>query len=205
MNIASRLQVTAIGLALSSVAFAQSPPPAPAPPPPAAGATASTPVAPRLAFITQSSRVRAFNPRPDGEVRSLYLQNGSVIDVTPGLGGQLGSAIRKGAKITVTGRQLEINGQSVVEAASIRLNDQTFAANPASAVQVTPPPGAPPAPPAPASRKNKAAASAPCEVPPDAPPPPPDWGDPPPPPDGLAPPPPPPDAMGPPPPPPPQG
>jgi hypothetical protein len=202
MNIASCLQVTAFGLALSSVAFAQSPPPAPPPPP--AGATDSTPVAPQLAFVTQSSRVRAFNPGPGGEVRSLYLQNGSVIDVTPGLGGQLGPAVRKGEKITVTGTQAEINGQSVVEAASIRLNDQTFAANSPSAVPVTPPPGAPPPPPAPASRKNKAAASAPCEVPPDAPPPP-DWGDPPPPPDGMAPPPPPPDGMGPPPPPPPQG
>jgi hypothetical protein len=199
MNIASCLQVTAFGLALSSVAFAQSPPPAPPPPP--AGATDSTPVAPQLAFVTQSSRVRAFNPGPGGEVRSLYLQNGSVIDVTPGLGGQLGPAVRKGEKITVTGTQSEINGQSVVEAASIRLNDQTFAANSPSAVPVTPPPGAPPPPPAPASRKNKAAASAPCEVPPDAPPPPPDWGAPPPP-DGLAPPPPPPDGKGPPPPPP---
>jgi hypothetical protein len=194
MNIPSSLQVTAMGLALSSVAFAQSPPPAPLAPP--AGATVSTPVAPQLAFITQSSRVRAFSPGPGGEVRSLYLQNGSVIDVTPGLGGQLGPAVRKGAKITVTGTQSEINGQSVVEAASIRLNDQTFAANSPSAAPATPPPAFA------SRRKNKAAASAPCEAAPDAPPPPPDWGGPPPPPDGMAPPPPPPDGMGPPPPPP---
>jgi hypothetical protein len=182
MNIQYSLRLTAIGLALSSVAFAQSPPPAPPPP---AGAV-----------ITQSSRVRAFNPGPGGEVRSLYLQNGSVIDVTPGLGGQLGPAVRKGAKITVTGTQSEINGQAVVEAASIRLNDQTFAANSPSAAPATPPPAFA------SRRKNKAAASAPCEAAPDAPPPPPDWGGPPPPPDGMAPPPPPPDGMGPPPPPP---
>jgi hypothetical protein len=182
MNIRPCLQVTAIGLALSSAAFAQIPPPAPPPPP--AGATVSTPAAPKPAFITQSSRVRAFNPGPGGEVRSLYLQNGSVIDVTPGLGGLVGPAVRKGAKITVTGTQSEINGQSVVEAASIRLNDQTFAANSPSAAPATPPNA--PAP----RRKNKATASAPCEVPPDAPPPPPDWGGPPPPPDGMGPPPP---------------
>jgi hypothetical protein len=196
MNIPYSLQVTAIGLALSSAAFAQIPPPAPPPQP--AGATVSMPVAPQPAFITQSSRVRAFNPGPGGEVRSLYLQNGSVIDVTPGLGGQLGPAVRKGAKITVTGTQSEINGQSVVEAASVRLNDQTFAANSPSAASATPPPAFA------SQRKNKAAASAPCEAAPDAPPPP-DWGGPPPPPDGMAPPPPPPDDMGPPPPPPPQG
>lgn len=146
----------------------------------------STPVAAQLAVITQSSRIRAFNPGPGGEIRSLYLQNGSVIDVTPGLGGQLGPAVRKGAKITVTGTQSEINGQSVVEAASIRLNDQTFAANSPSAAPATPPPAFA------SQRKNKAAASAPCEAAPDDPPPPPDWGGPPPPPDGMGPPPPPP-------------
>jgi hypothetical protein len=194
MNIPSSLRVTAIGLALGSIAFAQSPPPAP----PSPGENPVTPVAPQSAFITQSSRVRAFNPGPGGEVRSLYLQNGSVIDVMPGLGGQLGPSVRKGAKITVTGTQSERNGQSVVEAATIRLNDQTFAANSTSPAPATPPPAF-------ASRpKNKAAASAPCEAPPDVPPPPPDWGGPPPPPDGMAPPPPP-DGVGPPPPPPPQG
>jgi hypothetical protein len=201
MNIPCSLRVAAIGVALGSMAFAQSPPP-PSPPPPV-GATASTPmtpVAPQSAFITQSSRVRAFNPGPGGEVRSLYLQNGSVINVTPGMGGQLGPAVRKGAKITVTGTQSEINGQSVVEAASIRLNDETFAANSPSATPATPPPpGAPQPPPVPTSpRKNKVVASTPCAVPADAPPPPPDWDGPPPPPDGMAPPPPQPDGMGPP-------
>ncbi len=198
MNIPSSLRATAIGLALGSVAFAQSPSPAPP----------TTPMAPATppALITQSSRVRAFNPGPGGEVRSLYLQNGSVINVTPGLGGELAPSVRKGAKITVTGTQSEINGQSVVEAASIRLNDETFAANtPSAAPTTTPQSGAPHPPPAPTSRsKHKVVTSTPCAVPADAPPPP-DWDGPPPPPDGMAPPPPPPDGMGPPPPPPPQG
>ena len=212
MNIPCSLRITALGLAFSSVALAQSPPPA-TPTPPADGPptvpAASTP----LPVVTQSSRVRAFNAGPGGEVRSLYLQNGSVVDVTPALGGQLGAAVRKGERITVTGTKSEINGQSLLEAASIRLNDQTFAANAPSSVPpgpgplaqgaVPPPPGtaqAPPPAPSP-RRRNKAAAPAPCGVSADAPPPPPDFGGPPPPPDGMAPPPPPPDGMAPPPPP----
>jgi hypothetical protein len=217
MNIPASLRITALGLALTSVAFAQTPPPTP--PTPRADGPPNLPVAPaaasQLPIVTQSSRVRAFNAGPTGEVRSLYLQNGSVVDVTPALGGQLGPAVRKGEKITVTGTKSEINGQSVLEAASVRLNDQTFAANAPSAIPsdpgalaegaVPPPPGAPQAPPPASSlrRKSKAAAPAPCGVSDDAPPPPPDFGGPPPPPpDGMGPPPPPPDGMGPPPPPP---
>jgi hypothetical protein len=223
MNIPSRLRittvglVTALGLAFGSVAFAQSPPPAPQIPP--AGASPNIPAAPplssQLLVVTQSSRIRAFNAGPGGEVRSLYLQNGSVVDVIPALGGQLGAAVRKGEKITVTGTKSEINGQALVEAASIQLNDQTFSANATSSVPpgpgalaqdaVPPPLSAPQAPPPAPSprRRNKAAAPAPCGVSADEPPPPPDFGGPPPPPpDGTAPPPPPPDGMGPPPPPP---
>ncbi len=217
MNIPASLRIAALGLALTSVAFAQTPPPSPPTPPadgppslPVASAAAS-----QLPIVTQSSRVRAFNPGPSGEVRSLYLQNGSVVDVTPSLGGQLGAAVRKGEKITVTGTQSEINGQSLLEAASIRVNDKTFSANAPLAIPsgpgilaeaaVPPPPGASQAPPPPSSkrRKNKAATPAPCSVSDDALPPPPDFGGPPPPsPDGMGPPPPPPDGMGPPPPPP---
>ena len=192
--------VTALGLAFSPVALAQSPPPAP-PTPPADGPLA-VPAAPaastQLPVVTQSSRIRAFNAGPGGEVRSLYLQNGSVVDVTPALGGQLGAAVRKGERITVTGTKSEINGQSLLEAVSIRLNDQTFSANAPSAAPagpgalaegaVPPPPGTPQAPPPAPSprRKNKAAAPAPCSVSADAPPPPPDFGGPPPPPpDGM--------------------
>jgi hypothetical protein len=215
MNIPSPLRmttlglVTALGLAFSSVALPQSPPPPP-PNPPADGSP-SVPAAPvpspQLPVVTQSSRVRAFNAGPSGEVRSLYLQNGSVVDVTPALGGQLGAAVRKGERITVTGTKSEINGQSLLEAASIRLNDQTFSANAPSAAPPGPgalAQGAVPPPPAPSPRrKNKAAAPAPCSVSADAPRPPPDFGGPPPPPpDGMEPPPPPPDGMAPPPPPP---
>jgi hypothetical protein len=206
MHTPSFLKITALGLAFSSVAFAQSP--APAPPtspvvPPSAPAAPSP--ASQLPVVTQSSRVRAFNAGPSGEVRSLYLQNGSVIDLAPALGGQLGPAVRKGEKISVTGTKSEINGQSLVEAASIRLNDQTFSANgDAGAVApaegaVPPPPGAPQAPPPSPRRRNKAAAPAPCAVSADAPPPSDFGGPPPPPPDGMAPPPPP-DGMAPPPP-----
>jgi hypothetical protein len=206
MHFPSSLKITALGLALSSVAFAQSPiptPPAPlAVPPDRAAASPAT--LPQLPVITQSSRVRAFNAGPSGEVRSLYLQNGSVVDVAPGLGGQIGPAVRKGEKITVTGTKSEINGQSLVEAASVRLNEQTFSANapdpaPLSDGVAPPPPGAPQPPPPPSPRRrNRAAAPAPCGVTaapppppagPDGPPPPPpgfEAGPPPPPPSGAA-------------------
>ena len=215
MNIPSPLRiatvrlVAALGLAFASVAFAQSQPPAPPTSP------ADVPPAfSQFPVVTQSSRIRAFNAGPGGEVRSLYLQNGSVVDLAPGLGGELGAAVRKGEKITVTGTKSEINGQSLLEAASIQLNNQTFSANASSSLPPAPgalaqgavPPtlGTPQAPPPAPSprRRNKAAAPAPCGVSADEPPPPPDFGGPPPPPDGMAPPPPPPDGMAPPPPPP---
>ena len=214
MHIPSCLRITTLGLALSSVAFAQSPTPAP-PTPPAVPPNAPSALSPtsQLPVVTETSRVRAFNAGPGGDVRSLYLQNGSVVDLTPALGGQFGPAVRRGEKITVTGTKSEINGQSLIEAASVRLNDQTFSANAPSAVApgpavlaegvVPPPPGAPPVPPSSPRRRTKAAAPAPCGVSADAPPPPPGFGaPPPPPPDGMAPPPPPPDGMAPPPPPP---
>ena len=194
MNIPSPPSITALGLAFCSMAFAQSPPPAP----PAAPAASS-----QLPVVTQSSRIRAFNAGPGGEVRSLYLQNGSVVDLTPALGGQLGPAVRKGSKITVTGEKSEINGQTLVEAASVQVNDQTFSGY---ALSANPPgPGAlteGAAPPPPTPRRKNRAAPAPCGVAADAPEPSPDFGGPPPPPDGMAPPPPPPDGMAPPPPPP---
>ncbi len=220
MHFPSSLKITALGLALSSVAFAQSP--IPTPPGPLAvpldRAAASPATSPQLPVITQSSRVRAFNAGPSGEVRSLYLQDGSVVDLAPGLGGQIGPAVRKGEKITVTGTRSEIDGQSLVEAASVRLNEQTFSANapppgPLSDGVAPPPPGAPQPPPPPSPRRrNRAGAPAPCGVTaaappppagPDGPPPPPpgfEAGPPPPPPGGAAPPPPP-EGMAPPPPP----
>jgi hypothetical protein len=206
MNIPS-FRVVALGFAFGSVAHAQSPA---APPPPATASIPATPGVSPQPFVTESSRVRAFNAGPDGEIRSLYIQNGSIVDVTPALGGQLGPAIRKGEKITVTRTKSEVNGQSLVEAASVRFNDQTFSANAPSALLLgpgalvegaAPPPGAPQAPPPARSPRQR---SKPCGVSADAPPPPLDFGGPPPPPpDGMAPPPPPPDGIGPPPPPPP--
>ena len=209
MHIASPLKFTALGLVLSSVAFAQSPTPeSPTPPsiPPAA-APASTPQ--QLSMVTEFSRVRAFNAGPGGEVRSLYLQNGRVVDLAPGIRGQLGAAVRKGEKITVTGTKSEINGQSLVEAASVRLNDQTFstsgsAPGPLADGVAPPPPGAPQPPPAAAPRRrNRAAAPAPCNASADAPPLPAGQDGPPPPPPGFeaGPPPPPPSGAEPPPPP----
>ena len=178
MNIPSSLKITALGLGLSYVAFAQSPVPTPPAPPavPHDAATAFT--SQQLPTVTQSSRVRAFNAGPGGEVRSLYLQNGSVVNLAPGLGGQIGSAVRRGEKITVTGTKSDINGQSLVEAASVRLDEQTFSANapplePLSDGVAPPPPGAPQPPPAPAPRRrNRAAAPAPCGATLDTPPPP---------------------------------
>jgi hypothetical protein len=194
MHIPSSLKLTVLGLAFSSMAFAQRS--SPIPPAGAVNAPAVPLPTSQLPVVTQSSRVRAFNADPSGEVRSLYLQNGIVVDLTPALGGQVGPAVRKGQQITVIGTKSEINGQSLIEAASVRLNDQTFSANvaagPAALAE-----GAVPTPPSP-RRRNKAAAPAPCGVSVDTPPPPPDFGGPPPPPDGMAPPPPP-DGMAPPP------
>lgn len=80
--------VTTLGLALSSIALAQSLPPVQTSPP--ADGPPRMPAEPaaslQLPIVTQSSRVRAFNAGPNGEVHDLYLQNGSVVDVTPVLG-----------------------------------------------------------------------------------------------------------------------
>ena len=191
MHIPSRLTMTALGLAFSSVAFAQSPTPAPPTPSAIPPATAPSPTPPQVSTVTESSRVRAFNAGPGGEVRSLYLLNGSVVDLAPGIGGQLGAAVRKGEKITVTGTKSEINGQSLVEAASVRLNDQTFSATGSAprplADGVATPPGTPqPPPPPPARRRNRTAAPTPCNATADAPPPPAGQDGPPPPPPGFA-------------------
>jgi hypothetical protein len=208
MNIPCSLRITTtLGLAFCCAALAQGPPAAP--PTPRSDAPPEVSM-PRLA-TSQSSRVRAFNTGPDGQVRSLYLQNGSVVDVTPALDRQVGAAVRKGERITVTGTKSKINEQWILHATSIRLNGQTFSANAPPSIPpgpgafaegaVPPPPGtAPPFAPSP-RRTGKAAAPAPCGVSAAAPPPPPDLGPPPAPPDGITPPQPPPDRMVPPPPP----
>ncbi len=46
-------------------------------------------------IVTQSSRIRAFNPAPDGQIRSLYLSNGDVVNLSPGLSQQLSLLVRR--------------------------------------------------------------------------------------------------------------
>ena len=92
MYIPSPLKITALGLALGSVAFARSPTLTPPTPPVIPPATAPASSRQQVSTVTESSRVRGFNAGPGGEVRSLYLQNGSAIDLAQGIGGQLGGS-----------------------------------------------------------------------------------------------------------------
>lgn len=178
--------LAALGLAVSSVAFAQSP--TATPPASPAISPAAAPAPQQLPMFTESSRIRAFNAGAGGEVRSLYLQNGSVVDLSPGIGMQLVAAVHKGEKIIVTGTRSEVDGQSLVEATRIRLSDQTFSAYPSAPGplddSVAPPsPGTPQPPSAPAPpRTNRANAPAPCNATADVPSPPPGQAGPPPPP-----------------------
>lgn len=219
MHLPSSIKITALGLAMGSAAFAQSPVPAPPTPPavPPEAASVPSPASQLFPVVSQSSRLLAFDAEPGRGVRSLYLKNGSVVELAPGIGGQLGSVLRKGEKITVTGMKSEINGQAFVEAASVRLNEHTFsgsasAPGPLSNGVAPAPLRAAKSPPASAPQpKNRAVAVAPCgataaapppSIAPDGPPPPPpppgfEAGPPPPPPSGIAPPPPP-DGMAPP-------
>jgi hypothetical protein len=88
-----------VGLILSGSAFAQTPPTDGALPPPApvAGpAGMPSPATMRApSIVTQSSRIRAFNPAPDGQIRSLYLSNGDVVNLSPGLSQQLSLLVRR--------------------------------------------------------------------------------------------------------------
>jgi hypothetical protein len=121
-----------IGLALSASAFAQSP----LPEPPALPGEAGSPpmlmgsASAQLPVVTQSSRIRAFNAGPEGEVHSLYLRNGSVVDVSPDLSRQLSAATHKGARITVTGAQAKVNGQLTITASRITIDSRSFLSQP---------------------------------------------------------------------------
>jgi hypothetical protein len=121
-----------IRLALSASAFAQSPSPGP---PSLPGAAGSPPMlmgsaSAQLPVVTQSSRIRAFNAGPEGEVHSLYLRNGSVVDVSPDLSRQLSAATHKGARITVTGAQAKVNGQLTITASRITIDSHSFLSQP---------------------------------------------------------------------------
>ena len=137
MNIRPLLLTIAVGLALSASALAQtSPVVAPPASQPAAGQAqmpTSVPVATQSPVVTQSSRILAFDVGPGGEVSSLYLQNGNVVDVPPDLGQQLASVARKGVRVAVTGSRSEVNGQAILAANRITINSQSY-------VSLAPPP-----------------------------------------------------------------
>ena len=114
------------GLAMGVSALAQAPSPT-GPPPPLPTAQTGT-----GSFVTQSSRIRAFNPGPDGQVRSLYLSNGSVIDLPPDLGRTAGVLVRKGERVTVSGLRSNVYGQTIVAANSITLDGHNLLSKPDS-------------------------------------------------------------------------
>ena len=133
-----------------TASFAQAPPTPgsmvpPAPAPPVLQGSA----------VTQSSRIRAFNAGPDGQVHSLYLANGSVVDLTPSFGPGLNSQIHKGARVRIVGLRSNINGQTILTPQQLTLDQQTFSAQPptgrpgptAMADLPEPQPGVPPPPP----------------------------------------------------------
>ena len=130
MNHRITLNSVAAGLLLTSSVFAQAPPPPSGP------------------TITESSRVRAFNVCPGGEICSLYLTNGSVVDVGPGIGSRLTAAIGRGTRLTVTGTRAEVKGQVIVAANQITVNGQRFDAARLDAGSVSATAAAPPPPPA---------------------------------------------------------
>ena len=131
MRLRSSLPLMAVALILGTPVFAQNAPDRalPAPPQPMGGrGEAPGPAGPQMRVVTQTSRIRAFNARPDGQVRSLYLQNGSVVNVSPDLGRQLSTQAHKGARITVTGSRSTVNGQRILMANQVTMNSQTYTA-----------------------------------------------------------------------------
>lgn len=131
MRLRSSLPLMAVGLILSTPVFAQNAPDGalPAPPQPMSGrGEAPGSAVPQMPVVTQTSRIRAFNAGPDGQVRSLYLQNGSVVNVSPELGRQLSTQAHKGARITVTGSRSTVNGQRILMANQVTMNSQTYTA-----------------------------------------------------------------------------
>ena len=131
MRLRSSLPLMAVALILSTPGFAQNAPDGalPAPPQPMGGrGEVPGPAGPQMPVVTQTSRIRAFNAGPDGQVRSLYLQNGSVVNVSPDLGRQLSTQAHKGARITVTGSRSTVNGQRILMANQVTMNSQTYTA-----------------------------------------------------------------------------
>ena len=79
---------------------------------------------------TQSSRVRAFNAGPNGQIRSLYMANGSVVDLGSSFGPDLNSQIHKGTRIRITGSRTEVSGQTIIVPQQLTIGQQSFAAHP---------------------------------------------------------------------------
>ena len=144
MNSFVSFSTLVVGLTLGASALAQAPGPGAPPNPPSAQIGAAS------SFVRQSSRIRAFNPGPDGQLRSLYLSNGSVVDLPPDLSLTMSSSVRKGERVSVSGLRSTSNGQIVLTANSVTLNGQTFVSRPGPGAvaggdrPAPPPPGAGP-------------------------------------------------------------
>ena len=148
MNSLLCLKSFAVGFALSASALAQAPP---AGGPPAPGGLAPAPMS-GGSNATISSRIRAYNPGPGGEVRSLYLADGAVVDLSPDLGRSVGAAVRRGERVRVSGLRSSLDGQTVIAAQSLTLDGQAFVAQAGvpplvGGDRLLPPPPAPGAPP----------------------------------------------------------
>lgn len=126
-----RLELATAALLTCGVALAQSPQPV-APPQPPPRLLMSDPGAAQGTSLTQRSRIRAFSASPDGMVQSLYLSNGSVVELPAGFGPNFNQQIRKGRSIRVEGQRTSINGQTILTAQHVRIGREEFAAQPGS-------------------------------------------------------------------------
>lgn len=188
-----RIFATATLVLLCGAGFAQAPPPAGPAPIGTGPLPTQLPLAAGTA-VTESAHVRAFNAGPDGRVRSLYLSNGHVVDLSSDFGPNFEREIHKGTRVRVAGTRTVVNGQSIVFPQQLIVAGQTFSA------QTTP--GAPGEMPPLGPTQARAGAAGPGAgqaAPPPPPPPPPAGGPvpPPPPPIGPTGPPPPPPSAGP--------
>jgi hypothetical protein len=117
MNPIAPLSLT-VSLACLSIAS----PAQQSPPPPSVAVQGVT----NSGAVTLSGKIRSFDVTPDGEIRSAFLSDGAVIDFSPGLGAQVSSAIRKGERLTATGTRVDVSGQTVVSARSVRVGSVIF-------------------------------------------------------------------------------
>ena len=150
MNSSLSLKILAVGLACSASALAQAPPPSgPLAVPRQAAGPMGMPLPTRMGGqpSIQSSRIRAFNPGPDGQIRNLYLSNGSVVNLSPNLGRHIAAVVTKGERVRVSGFRSDVNGQTVIAANSLTLRSQTFVTSSDTGLVVDPDRLPPPPPP----------------------------------------------------------